>query len=96
MVAGPKDLQAAAQAVRQLGLGEVGIGTQTRRSLYLPLPPETLCGTKQSVSDSFPGAPAKDTLAPGERTVGLGAVRALRPQVSRPAAALFALREDET
>lgn len=48
---------------------------------------------RQGVCDGFPGALAKDTLAPGKMPVGLGADRALRPQVSGPTAAKFALRE---
>lgn len=51
---------------------------------------------RQSVHDGFPGARAKDTWAPGSVAVGLGADRALRPQVSGPTAAKFTLQEAET
>lgn len=56
-------------------------------ALRLPLPLEILCGARHSVTDSFPGVIAKDTLTPGKMAVGLGAVRAVRPQVGRPTAA---------
>ena len=52
----------------------------------------TLCGARPSVSDSFPGVLAKDTLTLGKLTVGLGAARALRPQVGRPTAAICSKR----
>lgn len=38
---------------------------------------------------------AKDALSLGKMTVGLGAARALRPQVGRPTAAIRS-KEDET
>lgn len=88
------DLPAAAQALCRPGLSEGG-HQQPYKKLALPrsvpslvLPSGILYKARQSVSGSFPGALAKDTLAPGKMTVGLGAAGALSPQVGMSTAAI--------